>query len=105
MEQQNRQSEKSDYLHLNVSKQLYDDKVISEQDFENAKSAYDIAKAEVDAALQNIKASEFGIQGANASLKQAQENLSKTILYAPVDGTISSLSKRKGTCCWYKYDG
>lgn len=89
------QSEKADVA-FKRAKQLYDDKVISQQDFENAKSAYDIAKAEVDAAIQNIRASEFGIQGANASLKQAQENLNKTLLYAPVDGTISSLSKEKG---------
>ncbi|MBL0051694.1 MAG: efflux RND transporter periplasmic adaptor subunit [Bacteroidetes bacterium] len=95
MEQAKSQSEKADFA-FKRAKQLYDDNVISQQDFENAKSAYDIAKAEVDAALQNIKASEFGIQGANASLKQAQENLNKTILYAPVDGTISSLSKEKG---------
>lgn len=78
------------------AKQLFDDKVISQQDFETARSAYEVAKAEVDAAKQNIRGSQFGIESASATVKQAQENLNKTAIYAPVDGTISSLSKRKG---------
>jgi HlyD family secretion protein len=78
------------------NKKLFDDKVISSQDFESIKSAYEVAKAEVDAARMAIASSEFTIKSTQASLKESRENLNKTNIYAPVDGTISKLSKEKG---------
>ena len=83
-------------LTYNRNKKLYDDKVISSQDFEAIKSAYEVAKSEVDAARMAIASSEFTIKSSQASLKESRENLNKTNIYAPVDGTISKLSKEKG---------
>jgi HlyD family secretion protein len=83
-------------LTYNRNKKLYDDKVISSQDFEAIKSAYEVAKSEVDAARMAIASSEFTIKSSQASLKESKENLNKTNIYAPVDGTISKLSKEKG---------
>ncbi|MFM7015346.1 MAG: efflux RND transporter periplasmic adaptor subunit [Bacteroidota bacterium] len=83
-------------LTYNRNKKLYDDKVISSQDFESIKSAYEVAKAEVDAARMAIASSQFTIKSSEASLKESKENLNKTNIYAPVDGTVSKLSKEKG---------
>jgi len=89
------QSQKAE-LAYNRNKKLFEDKVISSQDFESIKSTYEVAKAEVDAARMAIASSEFTIKSSQASLKESRENLNKTNIYAPVDGTISKLSKEKG---------
>ncbi|RYZ36510.1 MAG: HlyD family efflux transporter periplasmic adaptor subunit, partial [Sphingobacteriales bacterium] len=43
-----------------------------------------------------VKAAEYSIQSAQASMKEARENLLKTTIYAPVSGTISKLSVERG---------
>ncbi|HMT30217.1 MAG TPA: efflux RND transporter periplasmic adaptor subunit [Bacteroidia bacterium] len=83
-------------LTYNRNKKLFDEGVISSSDFESVKSAFEVAKAEVDAARQSVSASSFGVQSAEASLKESRENLNKTSIFAPVDGTISKLSVEKG---------
>jgi HlyD family secretion protein len=83
-------------LTYNRNKKLFEDKVISSQDFESIKSAFEVAKSEVDAARMAIASSEFTIKSSQASLKESRENLNKTNIYAPVDGTVSKLSKEKG---------
>lgn len=76
-------------LAYNRSKQLFDQKAISESDFENAKTVFQVSKADVRAAL-------FNVESAEASLKEANENLAKTTIYAPMSGTISKLSVELG---------
>ncbi|MGC1390134.1 MAG: efflux RND transporter periplasmic adaptor subunit [Bacteroidales bacterium] len=66
------------------NKQLYDQQTISKSDFEQAEATYNVAKAELDAA-------KFAITSAEASLKDANENLTKTSIYAPMTGTVSML--------------
>ncbi len=83
-------------LTYNRNKKLFDEGVISASEFEAVKSAYEVAKAEVEAARQSISAAQFGIQSAEASLKESRENLNKTSIFAPVNGTISKLSIEKG---------
>lgn len=78
------------------NKSLYDDKTISIQEFESVKSAWEVAVAEVEAAKTSISSSQYNINSAEASLKESKENLNKTNIYAPVDATISKLSKEKG---------
>lgn len=83
-------------LSYNRSKTLWEQKVVSDADFDAARSAYDVAKAEKDAALQNYKSAEFGVISAEASLKEARENLYKTTIISPNDGTVSKLSVEMG---------
>ena len=71
-------------LSFNRSKQLYNEQTVSKSDFEQAQASYTVAKAEVDAA-------KFSIISAEASLKEANENLVKTSIYAPISGTVSML--------------
>lgn len=80
----------------NRNKKLFDDGAISASDFESIKSAFEVAKAEVEAAKQGVLGSDYGVKSSEAGLKEARENLNKTSIFAPVDGTISKLSVEKG---------
>lgn len=78
------------------NRKLYDQKVISEADWETSKANFDVAQNELDAANSMVEASRFGIQNAEASLKDAAENLRKTSIYAPMSGIISRLNVERG---------
>ncbi|MFN8240292.1 MAG: efflux RND transporter periplasmic adaptor subunit [Bacteroidales bacterium] len=71
-------------LSYNRNKQLYNEQTISKSEFEQAEASYKVAKSEVDAA-------KFSVVSAEASLKEANENLIKTSIYAPMSGTVSML--------------
>jgi HlyD family secretion protein len=95
LQQAQSQFEKTE-LNFNRNKKLFADKVISASEFEAVKSAYEVSKAELESARQGVKASEYGVNSAEAALKEARENLNKTTIYAPVDGTISRLNVTRG---------
>jgi len=78
------------------TKKLFEQDVISQSDYDSAVSAFAVAKAEVSAAKENVKAAEFSVSSSKASLREANENLSRTAIYAPNDGTVSRLSVEKG---------
>lgn len=71
-------------LSFRRNKQLFAEQTISKSDYEQAEASYTVAKAEVDAAKYSVISSE-------ASLKEANENLFKTSIYAPMPGTVSML--------------
>ncbi|HNW57791.1 MAG TPA: efflux RND transporter periplasmic adaptor subunit [Bacteroidales bacterium] len=71
-------------LSFKRNKQLYAEQTISKSDYEQAEATYTVSKAEVEAA-------KFSIASAEASLKEANENLTKTSIYAPMSGTVSML--------------
>lgn len=71
------------------NRRLYESRAISQQEYETSTAEYNMAKEELNAA-------EFNIQSALASLNEAEENLTKTTIYAPIDGIISLLSVEKG---------
>lgn len=78
------------------NEKLYKDKVISDAEYDNATSSFEVAQAEVSAAQQSMQAALYNIKSAEASLKEARENLGRTSIFAPMDGTIINLSKEKG---------
>lgn len=63
---------------------LYEDRAISEAEFEQSLTTYNTSLAEKEA-------SEFSVESAQASLDEADENLQKTSISAPMSGTISRL--------------
>jgi HlyD family secretion protein len=71
-------------LSFKRTKQLFDEQTVSKSDFEQAQASYTVAKSEVDAAKYSVVSSE-------ASLKEANEMLIKTSIYAPMSGTVSML--------------
>lgn len=76
-------------LSFNRSKQLYEQKAISESEFETARTNYEVAQAE-------LKAANYSVESAQASLREAEENLRKTTIYAPISGTVSKLNVELG---------
>lgn len=78
------------------SKKLYEQKVVSQADFQLAKTNFDVAKQQLASAKQNIEATKFNAQSAAANVSQNLDNLSRTSVYSPVNGTISKLNVEKG---------
>ena len=71
------------------SKTLFDKGIISRSDWDKAIAAFEGAKANKESAY-------FNVQSANATVKEAKDNLGRTTIYAPADGTISSLDVELG---------
>ncbi|MFY8010232.1 MAG: HlyD family secretion protein, partial [Flavobacterium sp.] len=71
------------------SKLLYDKGIISRSDWDKAVASFEVAKANKESAYYNV-------QSANATVKEAKDNLGRTTIYAPADGTISSLGVELG---------
>jgi len=71
------------------NKKLFDQKAISEAEYEQSQTSYNTALAEKEAA-------EFSVESARAALLEAEENLQKTSIYAPMSGTISALNVELG---------
>jgi len=71
------------------NKTLYDKGVISKSDWDKAVSTYEVAKATKQNAYYNV-------QSASASVTEARDNLGRTTIYAPADGTISVLNVELG---------
>ena len=71
------------------AKNLFEAKLLPESDRNTAQTNYEIAKAALNSSL-------FEIQRAEGALRQINDALSKTIIYSPADGSISSLTSRVG---------
>lgn len=78
------------------NKKLFDQNVISQQEMDASKASYESAKANVAGLMESLNASDFNVKSMEASLKEANSNLDKTFIYAPVDGTVSKLNVEKG---------
>ncbi|WP_321288154.1 efflux RND transporter periplasmic adaptor subunit [uncultured Sunxiuqinia sp.] len=76
-------------LSFDRSKTLFGQEAIPKSEFESAQAALKIAQAEV-------RAAEFSVKSAEASVAEAKEQLVKTKIYSPMDGTISRLNVEQG---------
>ena len=74
---------------FNRNKRLYHEGAISLSDFEQIEVAYKVAAL-------NVESSQYAVSSSEASLNEAEENLDKTSIYAPVAGTISLLNVELG---------
>lgn len=77
-------------------KKLYDQKVISQSDFETAQANFTVAQNDRVAAEKSVLAARFTVQSSQATVDESQENLRRTTIYSPVDGTVSKLSVELG---------
>jgi HlyD family secretion protein len=71
------------------SKTLYDKGIISRSEWDKAIASYEVAMANKQSAYHQV-------QSANATVKEAKDNLGRTTIYAPADGTISMLNVELG---------
>jgi HlyD family secretion protein len=77
-------------------KQLLNEKVISQSEFEQAESAYLSAKANYNAAVQGIRSNQAATISAQANLDKAAKDLSRTTILSPMSGIVSLMSVKKG---------
>jgi RND family efflux transporter, MFP subunit len=80
----------------NRNKKLFDEKVISAMEFEQAQASYLGAKASYEASRASVSGGQYGVEGAAAGLSQARENLRRTTIVAPRAGIISQLNVKLG---------
>lgn len=71
------------------SKTLFEKGIISKSDWEKAIASFEVAKA----TKQNAY---FTVQSAAATVSEAKDNLGRTTIYSPADGTISMLNVELG---------
>jgi HlyD family secretion protein len=71
------------------SDDLFNKKLVSDSDYDAAKSNLEVAQANYDNALAQIRRTE-------GSLSQFKDQLNKTTIYSPMDGTISALESEVG---------
>ena len=71
------------------NKTLFEKGIISKADWDKAIASYEVGKA----AKQNAY---FNVQSASATVNEAKDNLGRTTIYAPADGTISMLNVELG---------
>lgn len=74
---------------LKQAQDLYAKQLISDADFLNTKTNLEVAQAEYESSLAQIRRTE-------GSVDQARDQLSKTAIFAPIDGSISSLTSEVG---------
>ena len=87
----------------NMQKRLFDEKVISANEFNVADANFKTAKANYSAAVQSIRGGQASVQSARAGVQSARDNLAKantdlgrTAIVAPMDGVVSLLNVKKG---------
>lgn len=78
------------------TKKLFDDGVVSRAEYDAALATFETAQANLKAADENIRAAEFSVKSSEATVKEQRKNLSQTTIYAPIDGVVSKLYKKRG---------
>src|SRR5215813_4812549 len=74
---------------LKRAEDLFGKKLISEQEYNAAEAAHDVAKNTYESSLHEIERAE-------ASSSQARDQLSKTTIYSPMGGTVTVLNSKLG---------
>lgn len=71
------------------NKTLFGKGIISKADWDKTVASFEVAKA-------NKQSAYFNVQSASATVNEAKDNLGRTTIYAPADGTISVLNVELG---------
>jgi HlyD family secretion protein len=71
------------------TEQLFRDKFVSDSQYIEAKTGYEVGKA-------TVESSSHQADQAKASLAKADDDLAKTTIFAPIDGTITKLKSQVG---------
>jgi HlyD family secretion protein len=74
---------------LRRAQDLFSKKMISESEYTTAQTARDVAKSTYESSMHEIERAEAGSS-------QARDQLSKTTIYSPIDGTVTILNSKLG---------
>ena len=73
----------------NRARELVGRKLVSQNELDTAHTSFQVESSRYQSAMDQV-------QQAIGFLKQAQDDLSKTTIYAPISGTVSDLKKERG---------
>lgn len=94
--------------HLQDTQRLYEEEIVSEWDFEQARIAVEEARARLETAKgrlerlrerplpEQVEAARFRLQQARVDLKRARNDLAETTLRAPFDGLVLAIETSDG---------
>ncbi|MEO1449013.1 MAG: efflux RND transporter periplasmic adaptor subunit [Bacteroidota bacterium] len=85
-----------DSVALNRSRQLFEEKVVSKVDLENAMLRFEVSKSQYEGAIYNVQSAYYQMKSAEATRTQARQSLDRTNIYASMDGTITLLNVELG---------
>ena len=74
---------------LKRAQDLFNKKMISESEFTSAQAARDVANSTYESTVHEIERAEAGSS-------QARDQLSKTTIYSPINGTVTMLNSKQG---------
>ncbi|WP_343669417.1 efflux RND transporter periplasmic adaptor subunit [Chitinophaga sp.] len=78
------------------NKELFAQKVVSRSEFETAEGTYRSALADYNAAVEAVNSNRYAVASARAGLTEANTNLNRTTIVAPMNGIVSLLPMKKG---------
>lgn len=76
-------------VELDRFQQLYDNRLVSESDYLAAQTAFEVAEASYQSSVHQA-------EQAKAALARTQDDLAKTTIAAPMNGTVTRLRSQKG---------
>ena len=83
-------------INFKRQKQLHDQKVISDQEFDNARLQYENSQADLTIASKNVLSAQFNVKSLMARVDEGSKNLGRTSIYAPTSGIVTQLNNEKG---------
>jgi HlyD family secretion protein len=83
-------------INFKRQKQLHEQKVISDQEFENARLQFENSQADYTIASKNILSAQFNVKSLMARVDEGSKNLGRTSIYAPASGIVTQLNSEKG---------
>ncbi len=78
------------------NEELFKRKLLSESVYDEYRTALETARAQIEVVQANSTAAGHLVQVASAALKKAEEDLLKTTILSPIDGTVSKLTSEVG---------
>lgn len=85
-----------DSINMERQKRLYTDKVISEQDYQQAELRFQLSRASYQSATQSKQAAYYRMLSASASMRQSMDQLQRTRVYASMEGTVTYMKLELG---------
>ena len=78
------------------NKKLFEQKVISEAEFQNSETAYLAGLQDIKAAEEVVSGAQYSVKSSEANLRETNENLNRTSIYSPIDGKVTKLDIELG---------
>lgn len=75
---------------------LFRQGAITEQQYQQARLRQDLSRSATEAATQTVHAAYYRIQSADATVRRAADDLSRTRVYASMDGTVTMMNMQVG---------